>query len=541
MIVDIGEHDPGKGGGFKETVSYILDAHSKATKKELLEWGTKELQEHNRVAQVWASANLGKKLTRAGVAAAMQDVVDNANALKKAAGISNRGRKSTTSPIWTASLRQHPDVPQPTDDEVVSLFFKLLKENGLDPSRHQWVIAKHVEPSHPNNPDYHILVNKVSFVDGTRWNCHNDRRKMQTMCDDWDRERDINVTPARRARIDRARAWVKENPDPKKRDRSNPPHRAERVSWAERDALKAIRRDGLAEVAGLYEDQAKKLHDWDGEQFKTLRRLEQKASPAARRAAKQQAWDAYQAEIAAIKSGERAARAVAMMSIFSMQGIRKRVALFAANSLVADRHKKSEAVIKTMWSGFYRGEKTKDGQRRNAWKLHVEASRRGIKGVGQAQLARDAAARQELLKKITSHDRKTVKVENRKTMERVTGTTAALAQAKAQYQAQLIEIDKTMDATKERVANLRKSFYELNYQNWDEYVDMLREQADRRRSEMDLAAERQEREQRRREERLAGQYIPDQGEGRERERYEDDDEDDLDWNPPQPSGDRPGF
>lgn len=228
MIPNVGQFDPAKGGGLQETAAYILQAQSNEDRKA----GNRS---HDRVGWV-------EKFHLDGVAdgdagRVMQETADRADDLKRAAGVRRSGRPATTPPVYHYSIKQHPDEPPLTKAEWLKLIQRINTGLGI-PDGHQTLVAFHTDTETPHP---HVLINKVNSITGRRFNIKDDLKKIQAICDDFDRERGLNFTPYRREKNDILRARAASHPDPSKRNRRKAvPKKPHKPSWAESAAMDAV-------------------------------------------------------------------------------------------------------------------------------------------------------------------------------------------------------------------------------------------------------------------------------------------------------------
>ena len=446
MMPNLGHFDSEKGGGFRETVRYALAMHSEKTQDEIAA-GQAHLINTDRVALVRVIGIDAGDLDADRIADAMQDVADRADELKRAAGISTRGRKATTSPVFHFSMRDHPDAAAMTDDEWLTFLAGAVKSLDL-PDGHQVMIAKHVEPQRPNWPDWHVVVNKVSAVDGTRWNPMNAQQKLQSYADDFDRQRGYNFTPERREKIDRVRDWAAKEPDPKKRDRTkrlHPPKEKISRNYKAEKTLAAIEREGLPmtpAIAALIDRQL------EADRTAMRRYGSKKRIAELERLAKhkrKQAWERLQAakKLADLPSSTLKDRAgdiwARVAKSVSWAGYRRRA---PAKRAALD------AQIKMRYRAFYRNERSIFGPLFSARAVMAEAKKRGMERPALKALAADPAARKALFDAINQHDRQQLKRELAAERGRIAAYCQTLnraavqkQEARAEYVRTLAEID----------------------------------------------------------------------------------------------------
>lgn len=422
MMPNVGQFDSTKGGSFRETVGYVLQPHSERTKQAIADGHVDPAEINHRAAAFWnatstdpARAQNGGPVhpdTAAEIAAAMQDVADRANDLKRAAGISTRGRKATTPPQYHASFRDAENAPAMTDEEWVKFIMGAMKALDL-PDGHQMLIVKHVEPDRPHWPDWHVVVNKVSSRDGTRWNPMNDQQKLQAYCDDHDKQRGLNYTPFRRDKIEATRKWAAKEAQPKQRDRSKPlaakTERPPRRNYRADRMLRQLEREGLP-VTPIVADMIDKqlLADRDiMRNFGSKKRIAVLAKQAADE--KRAAWEKYeQAKLDAAKPSlkSKAAHVVA--------NTRKNWHRYLYERRAAAKQEALKQRIRNQYRVFYQRERlTIGGGSMNALALRAEAQRRGLPVPRFLALANDPAGRKALLADIARHDRNQLKKELR--------------------------------------------------------------------------------------------------------------------------------
>ena len=135
---------------------------------------------------------------------------DQAEELKRRAGVSTRGRKGTQ-PVYAFSLAWHPDEKAGLDRaEMAKAGDAALKVMGLD--RHQAVLIAHRDTAHPH---VHVVVNRVDPETGRMAQVGPvQARALNAWAGRYERERGRIVSPNRAAREDRAAAARRRHPDP---------------------------------------------------------------------------------------------------------------------------------------------------------------------------------------------------------------------------------------------------------------------------------------------------------------------------------------
>lgn len=393
MVPNVGEFDPqkGSGAGFTAAANYILQPHSnEATAAGAT--GPSRVGFHFS----FGLGELPLHPSGAAIGLEMQRVADNAAALKKAAGISNRGRPSTARAEYTVSFSL-PDGKTLTTREWYNFILYVIDKMGI-PDGHQILAAVHTDT---DNQHLHMLINRVSAKDGTRWNCNHDQMKWQSACDDWCAARGENPCPERRKRIEQTRAWVAAQGDRpvKERDRSRPayvrtpsPNYKNAPSFAEQKARAKLAKlvpvgcDGY--IPEELEAMAATLKKRHAQQFKNICAREKELVAEGK---------TYRKHLAAWRDQE-------------IEKINDRVFVSRGDSFTASignyvagrnrdkAHARHRAVMKKRWIEWQRNEETWLGQRINGAAIRKWAKRSGT-DIGAFDLL-NAATREQYRKAI---------------------------------------------------------------------------------------------------------------------------------------------
>jgi len=426
------------GGGFREIARYLLQPHSEQTKTDIAGGWLAPERAGNRVA-LWTLREFGQQWEQNeappiehtaiadSVARTMQDTVDRADELKRAAGISTRGRKATTEPWYSVSFRDHPDAIQMDDQRMMAFIERALRDGLGLPEGHQMLIVKHVEPGRPHNPDWHVLVNKVNARDGTRWNPMNDQQKLQTFCDDHDHSRGYDFTPDRRAKKDRARKWAQQSKDPKQRDRSAPKPQPKKRYDKHHPAMKCIaeiERRGLpvtGQIASLIEKQMQR----DRRTWQTLGpRVVQRHARAQEKREKGESWQK-------LKADKEAAQNVATTMRGRLYKLRHKAEWGRYGRRAAAKRQKLDDRIKARYRNFYQQEKTAFGAAKNAAAIVLECRRRGMAGPTLMALIQSPLQRRQMMAQFADRDRNALKRELTQEREKLTDKLQAASPMKA--------------------------------------------------------------------------------------------------------------
>lgn len=191
---------------------------------------------------------------------AMSYTAMNQDALKQAAGIKATGRKLST-PVFSYSLSWHP-TEAPTREDMVAAARETLSVLELD--GHQAMIVCHDDEPHFH---VHVLVNRVSPVDGRAATLSQSQRKLSAWALDYERKRG-KVFAEKRAENEEKRSRGEQTHDPRvSRDAfeakaANPSLSAEfmRAQWKQRAgalmrkqrAMEKSHRDRFAERDRTY-------------------------------------------------------------------------------------------------------------------------------------------------------------------------------------------------------------------------------------------------------------------------------------------------
>lgn len=464
LIPNVGEFDAAKGGGFKETVDYVLRAHSSDTLDQIAA-GQSALVNTDRVAGMWFYNITGIDTPHAA-AAAMQDVAARANELKRAAGISNRGRKATVSPVWHASFRGEESDPPLSDDEWLDGIMGALKALDL-PDGHQIMMVKHIEPSRPHWPDFHVIVNKVNAKNGTRWNPNNDYQKLQSYCHDWDRRRGLNHCPDRAAYIEAVRGWAALEPDPKKRDRSQtiaPENERKGSSLAGRKAYDIVVAENL-EVPRRFVQAADEMQQWERDEFIRLNALD--------RAVKSDKYQQISQSWQMLKEDQKLARRGSMgRQIWEVvtEGLDKQK--------VAKNWERNRGRQKKRYRTFYSREKTLSGQLLNSLTLARELKSAGLMTTQSfLTLSINPTLRKNAMAALSNYDRQKVKAENKSLRVDRYRNSHRRKQVEAAFDAHRARVS-TIEAEstrQEKIAKFERStFYQKSWDEWGDWIDELR-------------------------------------------------------------------
>ena len=169
---------------------------------------------------------------------------DQAEELKRRAGVSTQGRKGTQ-PVYAFSLAWHPDEAQGLDRaEMTRAGDAALKVMGLD--RHQAVLIAHRDTAHPH---VHVVVNRVDPETGRMAQVGpTQARALNTWAGRYEREQGRIVSPNRAAREDRAAEARRRHPDPAAR-RAHIEEGRRRRAEAAQGRRKAVGRSSTPQAA----------------------------------------------------------------------------------------------------------------------------------------------------------------------------------------------------------------------------------------------------------------------------------------------------
>lgn len=139
---------------------------------------------------------------------------EQADELKKAAGVKNTGRKATGGPVFSFSLAWHPSEAGQIDRaEMVKAADHAIKTLGLD--HLQAVIIAHRDTAHPH---VHVVVNRVDPNTGKTQPIRKpDVLALDKWADSYERERGKIVSPNRAKKYDEIEKKKQRHPDPAKR------------------------------------------------------------------------------------------------------------------------------------------------------------------------------------------------------------------------------------------------------------------------------------------------------------------------------------
>ncbi|WP_139975166.1 hypothetical protein [Ochrobactrum sp. CGA5] len=478
MVPNVGQFDAEKGGGFSETVGYVLAPESAKT-REAVTAGLIDpaILQHRAATAIGFNLDGLDPRDPAAVAAAMQDIADRADELKKAAGISTRGRKATTSPVWHCSFRDAEHAAALlTDAEMIDGIMAALKALDL-PEGHQILIVKHVEPDRPDWPDWHVIVNKVSSIDGTRWNPMNDQIKLQAFCHDWDQSRGLTLCPDRAEKIERVRDWAAKEADPKKRDRT-PPAKAPKPAkpnYRAEKALAIIERDNLPVTPAIAAAIDKQLES-DRAAWRKIGRFAEKEIHNQAKREKAESWEKLKADREAIDNMHSGVSGK-VRDFFP--GLLRTAQWTAYKTRAAQQRDRLDAQTKARYRRFYANEKTLAGVARNVLSIITENRKRGIGGMTMRTYIRDPDARRAAFDHITQHDRAALKEKLKADRAKVQAATAkhnpakaAKAQTWADHQQRIVQIEARTALAHEDLKALRDAEPKKQRKAWSQIVAM---------------------------------------------------------------------
>lgn len=429
MIVKVQKHDASKGGQFHETARYILAPESHETRAAIKDGLIDPATLGHRVA--WATAlNLdGVDRTPSGIAAAMHDIATRSNELKRAAGIKRTGRPPSGFSGEHIVMSWGKD-ETPSKAEMQTAALSMLKARGYDPDRHQIIMAAHNDTA---NAHLHLLVNRVSFVDGIRADCgKNDYARLQAWAADYERKQGKVQCPNRKqARSTHDLEPAAQDVDPARIEQTAAPSpkRPPAPSYAVKNALAQAKRAGIeldnlakAEIAALAPVHAKEWGDL----------------AAQKKIAGTVAQSLKDASFTQSKAEQKTAPARAKAEV-------TRGLMGWLLSKINDRADRMDwhqyKTVKTeRWREFYRAEKKAPGA--SVRMLAQLAARRGMR-VDRRALLTDRAARETLMKAIDLHERKQVYARQDRRRQPIKERAAQLVeQARADHKTRSKAIDK---------------------------------------------------------------------------------------------------
>lgn len=454
MIVTIHQHDAAKGGQFYETARYILSPQSHETKQAIRDGQLDPATIGSRVGHV-AAVNLDDTgRTAAAIAARMSKTAASSNELKRAAWEADP--KNAGKPFRSGrppkgfdgehiTLSWHTS-ENPTWQEMQDAARSLLKERGIDPERHEILIAEHLDTKHKH---LHLLVNRVSFKDGYRFSPpKRDWWTVEAWADRYERERGQNFIPERRAKVEARAAAVKSkkrgkahdrepkqeqaSPAPKQQPKPRPPKQSYALKNAEQTARRAgVKLDSQAreELAALekpHADEWARLNE-QGKQH----RADAQATAKSERAA----------SFAQSKAEQKAARAQARREYYSgIVGGMKKLADDYAQQRDWQQYKDRKTA---RWRLYFRREKTAGGVILNALWIADEARKRGLNAPSRLDLIKDPEARKEMMRRIDYAERNRIyeRAARRKPPEIERRAQQIVKQARADHAARVKEIN----------------------------------------------------------------------------------------------------
>ncbi|MEO1141514.1 MAG: relaxase/mobilization nuclease domain-containing protein [Pseudomonadota bacterium] len=182
-----------KGASFKGAATYLL--HDKqASTTERVAWTDTLNLSTDDPERAWRQ---------------MAATAINAPHLKAAAGVSSAGRK-TTKPVYAYSLSWQPDDGTPDRKEMMKAVRESLEFLGFQDR--QALIVCHDDTDHPH---VHVMVNRISPIDGTTAKDNVDHLKLSNWAERYCDERGIDACPQRKKNneLRRKGQFVKHDPD----------------------------------------------------------------------------------------------------------------------------------------------------------------------------------------------------------------------------------------------------------------------------------------------------------------------------------------